>query len=375
MKKNILLLAAFMMTVCSSMAQTLHVINFCNTLHPEIGTVVDYERTNRESGLIASFIGYNISYYNGVGEACSKENLMTTINSLGCGKDDIILFYYSGHGTRSINDKSEYPQMCLKYEGYQQDKFVPVHTVVEMLKGKGARLTIVLTDCCNKALPGISTKSLMENDGKAVVADERIEKNYRKLFLENKGLIVSTSSKAGQYSHGWEELGGAFSIMFFESALYSACKGVIPATWEAIMASVATSIEGQTPFYELKLQNVVEATDQVTSNATTSHTQQNVTAVDASFADDLSTLLDDSQSIEWRTRQAERLNAKYFAEDAKVATVGRNGKTIIDFETSLEFLHRMATTRLIKQVLVLTEQKDATGKRNYIKVQEIRKTK
>jgi hypothetical protein len=374
MKKIILLFTTSLLIVGNVMAQTLHVINFCNTLAPEIGTAVDYERTNQEAGIIASFIGYNISYYNGIGESCSNENLMTILNSLGCGKDDIILFYYSGHGTRSAQDKSEYPQMCLKYEGYQQDKFVPVHTVVEKLQEKGARLTIVLTDCCNKSLPGISTKSLMKNDGTAIEDDAKVEKNYRKLFLDNKGLIVATSSKVGQYSHGWPSFGGAFSIMFYEVALYSACTGVIPATWEDIMKTVA-SMEGQTPFYELKLQNDGAATVQPSPQVTPTQPQQNVTAVDATFAIDLSVLLDDSRSIEWRTQQAEILNAKYFSEDAKVATVGRNGTTIIELESARDFLRRIATSKLIRQVLVVKEQTDTTGKRNYLKVQEIRKAK
>lgn len=383
MKKSLFLaLAAILLVAGNVSAQTLHVISFCNTLDPKIGCAEDSERTIRESSLIGAFLGYDVSFYLGEGEECSNENLMNALNSLRCGKDDVVLFYYSGHGTRSPQDKSEFPQMCLKYQGYDQDKFVAVHTVVEKLQKTGARFTLVVTDCCNSTASGVSVKSLVSKDGGAVSDEEMIARNYRKLFLENPGMVVVTSSKKGQTSAGGKGLGGLFSSQFFESSLYAAVTGAIPATWNDVLrdtyngvktiSSQSDKIPVQEPYYEINMNN--------TSSGSSVPTPSNnhatpVVAVDSDFASDLATLLDASRSEDWRINQANNLASKYFAADAKVATVGRNGSTIIEYESARDFLRRVAVSKLIVKMNVIKEMTDSAGKRTYIKVQEIRKTK
>ena len=100
--------------------------------------------------------------------------------------------------------------------------------------------------------------------------------------------------------------------------------------------------------------------------------QQNVTTVDEAFAKELSALLDKSKSMDWRMDQADYLAGKYFTADAKVATVARNGSTIIEYESAREFLRRIASSSFIKQVNIVKELADNQGKRTYLKVQEIR---
>lgn len=372
MKKRLFLAyIAFLLTVGNVSAQTFHVFNFCNTLDPDIGCEIDFERTGREAGLIGSYLGYEVNFYNGEGEDCSNENLMNTLNSLDCKENDVIFFYYSGHGTRSAEDKSEFPQMCLKYHGYDQDKYVPVQRVIDILQAKRARFTLVMTDCCNKTGVGISAKSVMSKDGGAVLDDEKIASNYRKLFLENKGLVAVTSSKQGQYSRGGKAHGGVFSYAFFEFALYEACAtGEIPATWQSVLGTVSSLIEEiEEPHVEINL-NQNGTVPPVQSQPATP-----VIAVDSDFASELATLLDASRTDDWRINQANNLANKYFTTDAKVATVGRNGTTIIEYESARDFLRRISVSKLISKMNVIKETTDSSGKRNYIKVQEIRKSK
>ena len=374
MKKALLLVfVAVFFVIGNAAAQTLHVINFCNTLDPNIGCEVDYPRTKQEAGLIAAYLNYGIRYYDGVGENCSNENLMSTLNSLRCKKDDIILFYYSGHGTRSPQDKSEFSQMCLKYHGYDQDKFVAVHTVVEKLQAKGARFTLVLTDCCNNVVPGVSAKSLMSKNGGAIEYDEAVARNYRKLFLEKKGTVVVTSSKKGQTSGGGKTHGGLFSFAFFEIALYAACNGQIPATWDNVLGTVSSILTGhQEPYYEIKLKPVPTSPSPM---PTTTPAPTPVIAAEPTFADELGTLLDGSHSADWLNNQVNYLADKYFTSSAKVVTVGRNGTTILENESARLFLRRIAGSGKISKINVVNEKTDSSGKHSYIKVQEIRKSK
>ncbi len=385
-KRLFLALIAILLIAGNASAQTLHVINFCNTLDPRIGCAEDYDRTIRESSLIGEFLGYGVSFYCGEGEDCSKDKLMGTLSSLACKKDDVILFYYSGHGTRSSQDKSEFPQMCLKYEGYEEENFVAVHTVVEELSKKDARFTLVVTDCCNNTAPGVSVKSLVSKDG-GPISDEdmnAIARNYRKLFLENPGMVVVTSSKKGQTSAGGEGMGGLFSIQFFENSLYAAVTGVIPATWNDVLkdtydgvkniSSHSDKIPLQEPYFEINMNNSSSGSNVPQPNPSINPTP--VVAVESDFASDLATLLDISRSEDWRINQANNLANKYFTSDATVATVGRNGTTIIEYETARDFLRRIAVSQFIQKINVIKETTDSTGKkRNYIKIQEIRKSK
>lgn len=380
--KKVLLSAiiAILFMIGNASAQTLHVINFCNTIDKRIGTSckVDYERTKQEAGLIAAYLNYGIKYYNGEGQNCSKENLMNVLNSLRCNKDDIILFYYSGHGTRSSQDKSEFPQMCLKYE-YEEDKFVAVHTVIEKLQAKGARFTLVMTDCCNSICQGVSTKSPLSKNGGAIVYDEEVARNYRKLFLEKKGVVAVTSSKKGQTSNGYKEIGGLFSFAFFEIAFYKACKGEIPATWEKVLGTVSSEIKQfHEPYYEINLKSsstTSPSTPNPTPTPTSTPTPPPVIAAKPDFASEMATLLDASHSEEWRLKQVNYVADKYFTSNAKVVMVGRNGTTILENESALYYLRQLARSESISKINIINEKTDSTGKHSYIKVQEIRKPK
>lgn len=370
-------LAFLALLSCRASAQTLHLINF-STMDEAISSDVDYERTTREISLVASYIDYRISFYDGLGEDCSRENLLTTLNSLVCEEDDIIVFYYSGHGGRSTQDKSRYPQFCLKYLGYQQDKWVPMHLVVDELKAKNARLTLILADCCNQAASGVSPKmaSAMSYNAEPVSGDNQaIIENYKKLFLDCEGTIVATSSKEGQVSWPLIAKGGLFSYCFFEDALYSAYEGDIPPTWAEVknktilVTKMIAAQNGKTQEPDIDISEV-----KVVSHASsTSQLQSNIVAVDSEFSNELSVLLDDTHSLEWRLQQIDRLEVKFFSDDAKVATVGRNGSTIIEYESAHDFLNRITLSKFIKQVNIIKEARDASGKRNYIKVMEIRK--
>lgn len=380
--KKVLLLAitAMTMMVGNLKAQTFHVISFCNTLDPNIGCEVDRDRIVQEAGGIGALLGYEVRFYCGEGEDCSKENLMNTVNSLNCGKDDIVFFYYSGHGIRSSQDNSEFPQMCLKYQAYDQDKFVAVYTVVEKLQTKGAHFTLVMTDCCNNPVSMVSPKTLMSKDGGVMDDNTTVARNLRKLFVETQGMVIVTSSKKGQTSLGGKRNGGLFTDQFFGNSLYEAAKGKIPATWNDVLQNtyglvknLAAQVDNhlQEPYFEINTNNAPSSSPDVTPNTHVSP----VVAVDSNFANELATLLDASHSEDWRLNQANYLANKYFTSDAKVATVGRNGTTIIEYESARDFLCRIAVSKLISKMNVIKETTDSSGKRNYIKVQEIRKSK
>lgn len=382
--------AAVLFAVVNLHAQKLHVINYCNTLDTSIGTQADLERIIKHSMEIAGALKYEFNYTEGVDEECSREKLMADLNNLQCGKEDIVLFYYSGHGMRSDKDKSPFPQMCLKYEGYEQEKWVPVHTVVEKLRSKGARLTLVITDCCNSIDSYVTAKSKSPMSKDEGTIDSKVVENIKKLFLGQKGVVVATSSKAGQPSAGSSKSGGFFSSVLFEYSLYKASIGKLPTTWQDVLSDVnrvfnanpvryanedGTTYEVvQEPYFEVAVTATNEPAQQTpvaTATNTASETTATVISVDSKFATELSRILNNRLPRIERRNLADELARRYFSADAKVATVGRNGTTIVEYETAYDWLQRLASSKRIQSVNIIHDGKNDRGLRNYIKVQEI----
>jgi hypothetical protein len=101
------------------------------------------------------------------------------------------------------------------YAAISQENSISLSTVYNDLKAKGARLNIVLADCCNNKV-GISqvtsTSFLnLQADNKPDLAQ------LRRLFMTAKGNIISAAAKAGEYS--WANPFGGFYTLSFVQAL------------------------------------------------------------------------------------------------------------------------------------------------------------
>lgn len=121
------------------------------------------------------------------------ENLTAAIEGLSVGEDDVIFFYYSGHGRGDESGKTKWPYLVFN----NQKDSVAYDKIFTMLKAKGARLLIILTDCCN------NFSDWQESDqygSKATKKAIQIPENYQKLFLKQRGYILATSSQPTEVS-------------------------------------------------------------------------------------------------------------------------------------------------------------------------------
>jgi len=363
----------------SANAQKFYEFVFCNTLDAGIGATcaIDEGRIISEISSIAESIGYEPVERIFHGEDCSRETLMSELSNLKCTNRDVVMFYYSGHGVHAnagMDDK--FPQMCLKYGAREQDKFVPVRKVQELIDAKKPRLAIILSDCCNNVDESgwVSAKGLAAAKGIQIIKRDAIT-NYRKLFAESEGMVVATGCKLGQTSLCTlsNNVGGFFTY-FFCDQLASMCEGSGQVSWGSLLSNVKTAVSKKTereqePYYVNNIKQEGGSSNGGGSNVNPSPIPPSTNFT--TFQEALENLLR-TNDITARRNMLGRIKQQCFnGKDATIITVGRNLTTVVDYEDVDTYLNRLATNKKIIRINVIKDLTDNQGKR-FITVTESR---
>lgn len=211
MRKLITLVSLCIVCVCAN-AQTIHWITFFDTNDIKIGE----GEVNTRKYMYSHFIevinaalsekGYIADINDYYSDATNPLNCKNIVEGLDVSQDDIIFFYYGGHGVRPDVDKEDiskhpFPQMCLGQSS--DDSFIPLEWVHKTLKSKGARLVITVGSCCNSTHPLCSPKEkpvFIANYQSASVAQNQVEA-IQEMFLGYTGDIIATEASPTEY--GW----------------------------------------------------------------------------------------------------------------------------------------------------------------------------
>lgn len=99
------------------------------------------------------------------GSRYSKINVETALTKLKPGADDIVVFYYSGHGFRDQKiPAKEFPFLDLRDPNNRprpkpQAQTLNIQDIYTSIVQKGARLNLILSDCCNDTVEAKKTQS------------------------------------------------------------------------------------------------------------------------------------------------------------------------------------------------------------------------
>ena len=258
----VLVVAVMAWSPAATFAATLHALFVIDTNDANIGQMVarDLGIMGDEVQKIAQATGLKLNDRVYKGRDFTTKNVIDAVRSIAPGQDDVVLFYYSGHGFRTKKKNTRWPYL---YFHNNPPNPVDFGWVVDEMGRKGARLTVVLTDSCNNVVNvqiRETQKALPRNMSKAA-------QGYRELFLNTRGFIAAASSIPGETSTATSS-GSLFTLSFLKALRGEAVQP--RPTWKSLMQKGAGSrlnhqgsngqVMSQMPFYTIETQRVAATT-------------------------------------------------------------------------------------------------------------------
>lgn len=381
MKKSIIIyILSALIFVPNVQAQRLHKILFGHTTDSKIGESVSIDicRASNEIDNIGAYLDYEVVSYIKCGNDCSREQLENVLKNLQVSSQDIVVFYYSGHGGHAKKGLDDpWPQMCLNRPELQE-KYYPLRKVIETIKQKNPHFALILSDCCNAIdeTGYVTVKSVLKGMNGATDIEEQTKRNYKTLFTEYTGILPITSSKLSQVSYGDNEDGGYFSLNFFEALYNNVQKTSSAPTWNEIVeetkqGTLRLSGGDQEPSFDLSSITHHEQTNVVPIPPV--NPDPNPIATTSKLEIAITQLLKMPDSANRLAYVQTILRDNFASNNVTVLTLGRNLTTVVDNETAQTFLRRIAQNPKIQKINIINEQSDNTGRCSYLTVHEVRK--
>ena len=217
-----------------SSSPTFHAIIVADTNDSKIGTSVKVDLKNIEA-LVANIeanTGANVKKQTIYGSNFDYQTVSSVINNLSVSNQDVVFFYYAGHGVNRINsgDKSRWPSMAIN------GQYLGISEVVSTLKSKNPQFFIAMADACNDIV-----EQSPDRGAKGLTFSNQNPESYLQLFLQQRGHIIASSTHPDQKASGNSALGGLFTHKFL-NVLNENLSSSSP-SWKRIASEAEKTIE------------------------------------------------------------------------------------------------------------------------------------
>lgn len=218
----------------------------CDTHANNLQTAVRNDLVNirNEAAKIALYTKLDLKELIFDGDTMEPKTFLSTLRSLKFAKDDIVFFYFSGHGYRTYSKEEAnfWPDLFFTKAG----EGVDYSQVLQILSSKNPKFLLAIADCCNNYLDDLTAPPVIKQALKPNTT--ALEKNYKKLFLEMKGSILIASSSVSEYSWSYPK-GAVFTLAFIQSLTEETTRKSDP-KWQVILNKTTQRIKRhQTPIY------------------------------------------------------------------------------------------------------------------------------
>jgi hypothetical protein len=228
-------------------AQTFHVLIAADTTDSSIGGMVknNVKHLRDEVQRIAQYSGQKLNLRVVSGQNFTSVVIRKALRDLSPGKDDTVLFIYTGHGSRTAEKKVSYPNLNF------HDQTVGLEEIFRTLRAKNPRLLLVFSDSCNNA-PDQAIPDKISGNLPKVPKSSLSKSGYRKLFAGQSGAVIGSGTRPREFGMYSDE-GGVFT-----NALRGAIKAAAASTspsWEGVMRRASKALKVgtnvQRPIYKV----------------------------------------------------------------------------------------------------------------------------
>jgi hypothetical protein len=190
----------------------------------------DLKKVAAKTKLISQTIGMKHHYRTIKEKNLSSKAILDWIQKSSVRKDDVFIFYFSGHGFLS-KKQSKWPSIHFSRPNERLD----VRKVVDAIGKKKPKLRFVFCDACNNPMSAIRAKSIPLQPSPTHIFNTTEKKRLQQLFMRSKGTIIACGSRPGTMAWGCST-GGFFTGIFFLQ-LEEEVKRSSP-TWQHLFSTI-----------------------------------------------------------------------------------------------------------------------------------------
>jgi hypothetical protein len=211
-------------------AQTLHAVIAADTADPGIGSGAKENAKKIEQFIdnAAKLVKLKKNITTLQDEKFDCESISSALSDMQIGADDVVVFYYSGHGYRLFNDQSRFPRLACSRNPVGNPQ---LENTAMTLRARGARLVLAIADSCNSFLGQVP--AMMSGPDSALA--------LRRLFDGYQGTAILAGADYGQFSW-YTQSGGVFTRQLFE-ALNNELERYDSARWERVISAATRASE------------------------------------------------------------------------------------------------------------------------------------
>ena len=199
---------------------TLRTLIMCDNLSSNIkkASFMDLEKMKKVTNVIAKNLKMKQKTTILKGKKLAVQPFSKWIESLSISPNDVVIFYYSGHGFHKTEDESPWPSFFLK--SARKNLFIVTgDKIYEHLKQKPTQFTLVLFDCCNYDL-SLKERALISKEPFSIPKGPL--PGFRTLFAKSHGMVTISAASRGEFGiaiTGGKNVGSIFTTQFLSVLL------------------------------------------------------------------------------------------------------------------------------------------------------------
>lgn len=380
--KKVIIVFALLLASAQLVAQdrpTMHAIIFADTDDKSIGKgeAISLDKFTDMLRTVCNTINYSFLPDIYKGANCRSSELQDCLKEFNCDTNDIVVFCYLGHGTRSAMDTSVFPQMCL-HESNQSD-FIPLINVTKSLATHRAHLTVVIGDCCNVTGEYVMPKENIIAPAARTNLRTASISLISDLFVNTSGVITMCATKPETFGWSNQETGSYFLNSFIQAIEDTPINSIRPGNpWGSVMDIVMKDLWTKEFFLRNNPTKKYKMTPcyRIEPRYSSRRGNGNGRIIrNPDKEEKLRQAISDIANIKLpeTTRKIHMQDVLMeFAPNARVRTVSADGKMAFNMTyTAMEYLQRIILSKDIINVNIKNVNRNELGKITLLEIHEI----